>query len=563
MRYEIQILLDTTFSFPDNFYTLDSNFSSVNHIHIRLSFLLFLQILCFSGNTQDNVVPAGLSDVSGKYLLAIRQHSSQGFSFYNYAGKFLFKLDADHKPIIYEDEEDENFYKVDFSYGVIPVTTKSGFYLLNDAGTIIKQIHGTFNLVYPIHHGYVIAYRQTADEHRVVEYYDKDGNRAMGNKAYAVGTDVFNNAAIVQLEIPGKPSGPDGGDWILISGSGEIIKNISKITGKKFHWYVESLEGFWKLRVDGVKESLFVFPDGQITSSPERPKGDPVREQLYTYADSIAKARNYVPSSLSRSWTVHFVDSTLYCIAYDATNPKAKPRVMDVEMNEIRIEKSGSDLWPQRFYNRYVLLEDRKDGKVTGLYLFNLKTRKISTQLSNEPSQMVDNLFIYHDIWTPETIVRKIITGEGETIYELPEHARYMSSIEDVLALKDSVKLLDLTNPSFYGLEQIKELPNVEVFALTRYKGENFPEGFFASWNQLGYVMFKDCENLTKLPEAMKGLPKLREIHIVGSRQLEDISPWIESWPLLSYVQSWYAPPEEIIQKYPHIHFDYVFYRDE
>jgi hypothetical protein len=535
----------------------------VNHIPIRLSFLLFLQISCFSGNTQDSEVPAGLADVSGKNLLAIRQHSSQGFSFYNYAGQFLFKLDADHKPIIHEDDEDENFYKVDFSYGVIPVTTKSGFYLLNDAGTIIKQIQGTFSLVYPIHHGYVIAYRETTDDHRVVEYYDKNGNRAMGNKAYAVGTEVFNNVAIVQLEIPGKTSGPDGGDWILISGAGEIIKNISKITGKKFNWYVESLDGFWKLRVDGVKESLFVFPDGQITSSPERPKGDPVREQLYAHADSIAKARNYVPSSLSRSWTVHFVDSTLYCIAYDATNPKAKPRVMDVEMNEVLIEKPGSDLWPYRFYNSYLLLEDKKEGSVIGLYLFNLKTNKISAQLPNEPDQVIDNLFVFHVPFSPQTIVGKILTGEGKVIFELPVQDRYMSSISQIKEYTDSVKLLDLTNPSMHGLEQIRELPNVEVFELNLYKGQTFPEGFFAHWNQLAYVRFVDCENLTSLPEAMKGLPKLREVHFVNCEQMEDISPWIESWPSLSYINSWYAPPEEIIQKYPHIQFDYIFYRDE
>ncbi|HSF87944.1 MAG TPA: hypothetical protein VLA46_00915 [Saprospiraceae bacterium] len=535
----------------------------MNLLHIRFSLLLFLQISCVSGNTQQKDVPAGLTDTSGKYLLAIRQHSSQGFSFYNDEGQFLFKLDADHQPILHDDEEEENFYKVDFSYGVIPVTTKSGFYLLDAAGTIIKQFDGTFQLVDPIHHGYVIAYRKTREDDRVVEYYDRNGNRAMGSKAYAEGSDVINHVALVQLEIPGTPSGQTDGDWILVSGSGEVIKNISKTTGKKFHFYSESFDGYWKLRLDGEPGNIYVFPDGQITSSPGKPTADLHRDRLYAHADSIAKARNYVPSSLSRSWLVHFVDSTLFCIAYDATNPKAKPRVMDAEMNEVRIEKPGSDLWPQRFYNRYVLLEDKKDGKVTGLYLFNLKTRKISTQLPNEPDQVIDHLFVFHVPFSPQTIVGKIITGEGETIYELPEHDRYMSSIEDVIANRDSVKLVDLTNPSMYGLEQIKELPNAEVFELNQYKGQTIPEGFFTHWNQLAYVRFVDCESLTTLPEAMKGLPKLREVHLVNCEEMEDISPWIESWPSLSYISSFYAPSEEIIQKFPHIEFDYLFYRDE
>lgn len=535
----------------------------MNLLPIRLSFLFFLQISCFPGVTQENEVAEKSSDISQKYLFAIRQHSSQGFSFYNHEGQFQFKLASDHKPIINNEREEENFYNVDFSFGVIPVTTKSGFYLIGDDGKMVKQMEGTFKHVYFMHNGYVIAYRSTTDDHHLVEYYDKNGNRAMGNKAYAVGTEVINNVAIIQLKIPGKPSGPDGGDWILMSGSGAVVKNISKATGKKFNFYSESFAGFWKLRVEGEKESLYVFPNGEITSSPERPKGDPVRDRLYAHADSIAKARNYVSSSISRSWTVHFIDSTLFCIAFDGTNPRAKPRVLDQELNEVIIEKAGSDLWPYKFYDTYVLLEDKKDDIVTGLYLFNLKTNKISTQLANYPDQVVGDLLVYHVPFSLQTIVGKIITGEGETIFELPAQDRYMSSISEVIAHRDSVKLLDLTNPSMYGLEQIKELPNVEVFELSRYKGQSFPEGFFDRWNQLGYVRFKDCENLTTLPEAMKGLPKLREVHLVDSKQLEDISPWIESWPSLSYIKSWYAPPEEIIQKYPHIHFDYVFYRDE
>ncbi len=452
----------------------------MNLLPIRFSFLLLLQLCCYSGVTQEHKVLPGLPR---KYLLAIRQHSSQGFSFYNHEGQFQFKLGADQKPIINDDREEENFYNVDFSYGVIPVTTKSGFYLLSDDGKIVKQIEGTFKFVYPIQNGYIKTYRITTGDHHVVEYYDKKGNSG--------------------------------------------------------------------------------YPDGQISSSPQPHKVDPVQLKLITHADSIAKARNYVPSSILRSWTVQFVDSTLFCIAFYGTNPRTKPRLLDQELNEVIIEKPGSDLWPVRFYNSYVFLEDKKEDRVIGLYLFSLKTRKISTQLSNEPNQVVDNLFIYHDFWTPETIVRKIITGEGETIFELPQQDRYMSSIPDVIALKDSVKLLDLTNPSFYGLGLIKELPNVEVFHLFRYKGETFPEGLFANWNQLVYVRIEDCESLTTLPESMKGLPKLREVLLYNTRQLEDISAWIESWPSLEYINSWYAPPEEFIQKYPHIHFDYLFYRDE
>src|SRR5688572_21421855 len=272
----------------------------MNNLYSSIVFCISI-ILSSCSYSQTETNTAGTPPPEKVNLIVIRQHKAQGYSFYDYDGNLKFSLPFHHAPSFTPESDhdsDEHFHIVDFSYGVIPVMTSEGFYIVDGNGKYSALIKGKYYYVGSFQNGYMRAYTKPVTTSSLTEYYDLKGQRSFGNGQYNPGGQIINKTALVRLYEKNKDYHDQNGDWVLLDSKGNILHNISdKVEGEIHQLEKSRVDNMWLLSVDGLQKRTLVLitPEGKIITDVRSVESaeTQLHRKLYMLADSNATANNY------------------------------------------------------------------------------------------------------------------------------------------------------------------------------------------------------------------------------------------------------------------------------
>lgn len=497
---------------------------------------------------------------SQEKLLAIRQHSTQGFSIYDKDGHILFKLPPKNDPAVRTEWEPyflSDFYIIDFSTGTLPVKSENGFYVVNKKGETIKKVTGEYMFVSAIQNNFFYATSRIPDGSTVFEYFDAKGEPAFAGRKYWNGGEVIHGVALVQYYEDGVEPLLQNGDWVLMKNDGSEIKNVSSETKGKISRFCEIFPDQWNLTVEG-EHSIYVSPEGTIQTQQIEGKDaivNQMRNQIHIM-DSIANAKNLSYKHDYYFWPNAFIQGKVFFIR-DISDGAPKSILMDEEFNTIELKRDSNTVFPIEFKGDYVLTVERKDGKNISYPLFNVKTQTISAVLKEYPDDIEDGYILYYSDGSNKIFpkVDKVLNMKGVPIYELDISQRFVTDITEAMKNRDRIKMLRLKEPDPSKLASLGAFKNLEIFELQNYKMDQLPIEFFKNWSNVKIVEINSCDALISLPGSMKDLKLLEELTILSCDHLKGIEDWLAMWPTLKSIKTDLPISPETRKKYPNIKF--------
>ena len=353
---------------------------------IRISFIFFFVSFFFISVAQEN-------------LIAIREQTSKGFSFYDYDGKVRFTLPPGHNPAVRSKADPDdlgNFYVFDFSYKALPIRHDKGFYLVNEFGKTIRDFAPGYTSVSLLQNGYFRAHKFLADSIKLVEYYDQKGVRAFGETEFIDGGGVINDVALVKLYQPGIAAKLQDGDWVLVDKTGTVLKNISlNIEGIIVGFEKEEYPHQWFLSRSGTKfkSSIWILPNGETHHLSFENKS-PERQKMNTYfdvADSIADVHHL---SMKTRWIypTNIINGEVVFLSQKADGSGV---LHDQWQKEIKLEQNGNTVIPRYFIDEYVIASVFNDDKYISASVFDLRNRQVVASFDRDPSGRDGDIFVF------------------------------------------------------------------------------------------------------------------------------------------------------------------------
>ena len=493
-------------------------------------------------------------------ILAIRSHTSEGFSYYDFNGKVLFNTPPGDEPAVKKEQEPfslGNFYIIDFSSGVLPVESENGSYLLNEKGKKIKQFGFPTNHITPPADGYIRVLSRFMERRNtsVVHYFNVKGEPAFGGIGYWEGSSIKAGTAVVQLLLPGKEANEQTGEWLLIDATGKTIQKLTINNGEVISRIAEEKEDYWKLSFKGNYSTyLYVRPNGEFSSTYFKPV-----QKEYVHVskasqemDSLLKVKQN-PAEFKPSYKKLFFDDQGFVIIPS----QGKYLLADHHLNEIPLIVDNVQVEPFRFLGKYhVICAEVVNDIPVSFPVINLKTLQSDFRMKALPDNIVDGLMItYTENIVISQTVSMIVNEYGKVIYEPSPENRVFTSVADALPYADQATKIRLKGSSPESLTGIEKLTHLQVFELVDYKETSIPS---VSWKELKSLYLYNCPALTVLPTSFRQLKSVTEVTIMSSENIKGLESFLPDWPNLKMLKTDIRLPEGTREKYPNVNFPEV-----
>lgn len=482
--------------------------------------------------------------IAQEQVMVIRQSREQPFICLNDQGEVLFTLPFGHDPTVRETNEPfklSNFYFVDFSSGVLPVTDGDHYYLINRKGKKVRDLGGNINWVSPFQDGFFRVHERFNNQRNssVIIYYDKNGNPLFDGKKFWEASRFRQGRALVQLD--------DGqGDWLMIDTLGQTLINLSQEIPGNIRRINQFERGIWQLSVktDNSYSTIYLRPDGAhsqresdlwpFTDANGRPA---YRVEKLKVSEKINQRINAM--EMLTFPPAYKTDEYAYFIFNDAPKGSKEPFpvLYDHQHEVVTLEpgKGAKKIMPLEFMGKYLLALKINETDEKSLVFYNTENLKPTYEVDNLPytAKAEGNLLVYYtDNSTFSTGVSKIINlNSGKVIYEPDVSTKVFKSLPEALKYGKAVKNLDLENLTEQDLLQLKIFTELEVLKLKKANISTIPEGIFASFPTLHSLSIDDLPNLQKLPEDTYQLSKLRYIFISDCPKLTGLEDLLFGLP--------------------------------
>ena len=496
-------------------------------------------------------------------LLAIRQHESDGFTYYDYNGKALFSSPPKYEPCLTEKVEPfkaGNFLALSLPDKVVPIKGEGKIMLYSTSGKLIKNFPETHRHVAPAYNGYLRGFERLTpgDNSTLILYYDLQGNRTFGDGKYWEGSDVIDGKALVQIYQPGVPVYEQKGDWLLIDSNGITLKNLSFDTGEPIYQVKEQGKDYWEMSLKGKSGRLFIKPNGEFSNKRfETEKEIRNLSKALFIADSLAITKG---SEFRNIWMfskkTYFEDKAFIIGHRNNPTTQAKEFILwNHLLEEVPLHHGNKTAQPFMFIGDRHLLAAVVDGEqVTALPIFDLQTLKSTGIIDRKPDDIQDDLLIYYseDVWKWKT-VSKILDTKGQVIYSPPIEDQVFTTVAEALKYPTRARKIKLENATAEDLKGIEKLTQLEIFELKRYQGERLPE---LKWKNLHTLYFYQNEKLVALPESFKSLTELTTFTMLDSDLITSIDDFLAKWPKLKTVKTTVRVEPEVKKLYPNVKFE-------
>ncbi|KAA3633966.1 MAG: hypothetical protein DWQ02_12230 [Bacteroidetes bacterium] len=481
----------------------------------------------------------------------IRQSQEQGFKCIDEDGNLLFTLPPGHDPTVRTVKEPfklSNFYFVDFSENILPVTDGHRYYLINKKGEEVRDMGEGFNWISTLQEGYFRVFERFENRRNasVIVFYDKNGQPMFDGQKYWEASRFRNGHAVVQL------SDKDG-EWHMIDKEGKVVLNLSDTIPGNIRRIADFKRDAWQISVKNEQNyytKYYLRTDGALSNKesdlwryekngrphykkPAVPLNRDLQKRLNGLGDWVFPPRIEIEGQTFLLLNDGPKDSRDFIsVVYNQNNEK-------IHLDTLPGVESIS---PLDFRGDMMIAQKITEEQDTSFVFYSLpefnpgyETDKLSYKAKVE-----GNLLVYYDSNSLFAVkVSKIVNLQtGKTIYEPDANSKVFTSISEAMKHKESVTVLDLKNVSQEDLEKLKQFPKLKVLKMEKSNASEIPSGLFSTFNGLTALKIEDFQQIQKFPDDIRQLKSLRSLFISDCSKLQGVKGLISSFPALTELRS-------------------------